>query len=142
MSLSEITDNKMFWKTISHIFGNKVKTNRKINLIEKNVLVYSDEETGKSFKEYFDKTVTKLNIIQNDYYIQKTGNIEDPIKKASFKYWYHPSITNTKYLMKSKNIPSFSFQPVSINKVKDIIKTLNIKSLSGRRYTCEVYIMN
>ena len=29
--------------------------------------------------------------------------------------------------MKSKNIPSFSFQPVSIDKVKDIIKTLNTK---------------
>ena len=29
--------------------------------------------------------------------------------------------------MKSKNIPSFSFQPVSVDKVKDIIKTLNTK---------------
>ena len=29
--------------------------------------------------------------------------------------------------MKSKNIFSFSFQPVSIDKVKNIIKTLNIK---------------
>ena len=29
--------------------------------------------------------------------------------------------------MKSKNIFSFSSQPVSINKVKDIIKTLNTK---------------
>ena len=69
----------------------------------------------------------KLNIIQNDCYIRKTGNIEDPIKKASFKYWYHPSITTIKDIMKLKNIPSFSFQPVSINKVKDIIKTINSK---------------
>ena len=60
-------------------------------------------------------------------YIRKTGNIEDPIKKASFKYRYHPSITNIKYIMKSKNVPSFSFQPLSIDKVKDIIKTLNAK---------------
>ena len=29
--------------------------------------------------------------------------------------------------MKSKNISSFSFQPVSIDKVKDVIKTLNTK---------------
>ena len=29
--------------------------------------------------------------------------------------------------MKSKNISSFSFQPVSIDKTKDIIKTLNTK---------------
>ena len=97
--------------------------------MKKNVLVTSDEETAKTFKEYFDKTVTKLNIIQNDCYIRKTGNIEDPIKKASFKYWYHSSITNIKYIMKSKKIPSFSFQPVAIDKVKDIIKTVNIKKL-------------
>ena len=66
----------------------------------------------------------KLNIIQNECYLQKTRNIEDPAKKASFKYQYHPSITNIKHIMKSKNISSFSFRSVSIDKVKDIIKTL------------------
>ena len=69
----------------------------------------------------------KLNIIQNDCYIPTTRNIEDPIKKASFKYQYHPSVTNIKDIMKWKNISSLSFQPVSIDKVKDIIKTLNTK---------------
>ena len=58
-------------------------------------------------------------------YIRKTGNIEDPVKKALFKYQYHPSITKIKDIMKSKSISSFNSQPVSIGKVKDIIKTLN-----------------
>ena len=71
--------------------------------------------------------MAKLNIIQNDCYIRKTGNIKDSIKKASFKYRYHHSITNIKDIMKSKNIPSLNFQPVSIDKVTDIIKTLNTK---------------
>ena len=69
ISLSEITDKKKFWKSISLLFGNKVKANQKINLIEKNVLVTSNEEIAKTFKEYFDKIVPKLNIIQNDCYI-------------------------------------------------------------------------
>ena len=56
ISLSEISENKMFWKTVSPLFGNKLKTNQKINLIEKNVLVTPDEEIAKTFKEYFDKT--------------------------------------------------------------------------------------
>ena len=47
--------------------------------------------------------------------------------KKTFKYQYHPSITNIKYIMKSENISLFSFQLVSIDKVKDIIKTLNTK---------------
>ena len=69
----------------------------------------------------------KLNIIQKECYIRKRGNIEDPVKRASFKYQYHPSITNIDDIMKLKNIFFFSFQPFLIEKVKDIIKTLNNK---------------
>ena len=81
INLSEITDNKKFWKTVSPLFGNKVKTNQKINLIEKNVLVTSDVEIAKTFKEYFDEIEPKLSIIKNECYIRKIGNIEDPVKK-------------------------------------------------------------
>ena len=69
----------------------------------------------------------KLKKIQNEHYIRKTGNIKDPVKKTSFKYQYHSSITNIKDIMKSKNIPCLSFQSVSIDKVKDIIKLLILK---------------
>ena len=34
-NLPDITDNKKPWTTVSRFFGNKVKTNHKINLIEK-----------------------------------------------------------------------------------------------------------
>ena len=54
---------------MSPLFGNKVKTNQKINLIEKNVLVTSDAEIAKRFKEYFVEIVPKLNKIQNECYI-------------------------------------------------------------------------
>ena len=53
------------------LFGNKVKTNHKMNLIEKNVLETSDEEISKTFKEYFDEIVPKFNITQNECNIQK-----------------------------------------------------------------------
>ena len=70
----------------------------------------------------------KLNITKYECYIRKTGNIQDPVKKASFKYQYPPSITNIKDIMKSRNISSFSFQPVSTDKGKDMIKTLYTKN--------------
>ena len=86
-------------------------------------LGYGDSKT---FKKYFDEIVPKLNIIQNECYIRKTGNIKGPVKKASFKYQYHPSITNIKDIMKSKNSFSFGFfHPVLIYKVKDIIRAFN-----------------
>ena len=99
--LSEITDNKKFWKAEAHILVTKLKTIRNIFLIEKSALVPSDVEITKA---------------QNECYIRKIGNIENPVKKASFKYQYYPSITNIKDIMKSTNISSFSFQPVSIDK--------------------------
>ena len=51
----------------------------------------------------------------------------DPVKEPSFEDQYHPSITNIKHIMKSKNVSSFSLQPISIEKVKNTIKTLNTK---------------
>ena len=86
INLSDITGNKKkFWTTVSPFFGNEVKTSHKINLIEQNVLVTLGEEIAKTFKEYFDEIIPKLNIIQNEFHMQKTENIEDPVKQASLK---------------------------------------------------------
>ena len=71
----------------------------------KNVLPTSAEEIAKTFKNYFDEIVPKLNIIQNKCYIRKTENIEDPVKKALFKDQNHPSIANFEDIMKSKMYP-------------------------------------
>ena len=71
----------------------------------------------------------KLNIIKYECYMRKTRNIQDRVQKASFKYQYPPSITNIKDIMNSKNISYFIFQPLSIDKGKDIIKTLNTKNV-------------
>ena len=54
---------------MSLLFRNKEKANHKINLIQKNVSVTSDEEITKKFKEKFEEIVAKLNIIQNKCYI-------------------------------------------------------------------------
>ena len=95
-------------------FGSKINTNHKINLIVKKCLLISEKETAKT-----------LSILMS--VIQKTENIEDLVQKASFLCQHHPSIKYINCIMKSKNICCFSFQPVSIDKVKDIIKTLNTK---------------
>ena len=59
----------------------------------------------------------KLNIIQKECHVRKTENIKNPIKEASFKYQYHPSMTNTKDIIKSNYISSISLHSVSIDKV-------------------------
>ena len=114
INLSENYWQKEVLEKYKLLFGNEINTNHKINLIVKKFLLISDEETAKT-----------LSILMS--VIQKTGNIEDLVQKASFLCQHHPSIKYIKGIMKSKNICSFSFQPVSIDKVKDIIKTRTTK---------------
>ena len=90
INLSEVTDNKKFWKTVSPLFGNKVKANHKINLIQKNVLSTMDEEIAKTFKKYFDEIVPKLNIIQKQ--VLSTKNRKH---RGSSKEKHHLSIRIT-----------------------------------------------
>ena len=45
INLSDITNNKKFWITVSLLFENKLSANHKTRLIEKSVLAASDEET-------------------------------------------------------------------------------------------------
>ena len=67
ISLSEITDSKKFWKTVSTLFGNKVKTNQKINLIEKYVLGnLGCKRLLKHLRNIFDEIV----------FIQETSRIQ------------------------------------------------------------------
>ena len=49
--------------------------------MKKNVLVTPHVEIAKTFKEYFDEIMPKLNITQNECYVPKSENIEDPVKK-------------------------------------------------------------
>ena len=84
------------------------------------------EKKKKDFVTSDDEILPKLITIQNACHIRKTENIQKK-KKVPFKYYYHSIITKIKEIMISKKISSFSFQPVSIEKVKDIIRTPNIR---------------
>ena len=71
INLSENYWQKEVLEKYKLLFGNEINTNHKINLIVKKCLLISDEETAKA-----------LSILMS--VIQKTGNIEDLVQKASF----------------------------------------------------------
>ena len=71
INLSENYWQKEVLEKYKLLFGNEINTNHKINLIVKKFLSISDEETAKT-----------LSILMSA--IQKTGNIEDLVQKASF----------------------------------------------------------
>ena len=80
LNLSSITDNKLFWKTVSPLFTeiNESKSN-KIRIVE-GVKVSSDnEKIAKSFNSSFGNIVNTLNIEKDENIFCYRGDETDPL---------------------------------------------------------------
>ena len=53
-----VKDNKKFWKRISPLFSNKIKSKEKITLVENDEIISSDIEVAKTFQNFFS-SITK-----------------------------------------------------------------------------------
>ena len=60
--MSDINDNKKFWKNIKPIFGNKNKGNKTITLVEGNEVFSNNEKLAQTFNKYFVNIVQSLGI--------------------------------------------------------------------------------
>ena len=62
LKMSDINDNKKFWKNVKPIFGNKNKGNKTIALEEGNEVITDDGKLAQTFNEYFVNIVPSLGI--------------------------------------------------------------------------------
>ena len=70
---SKICDNKTFWKTIQSFFSGKREITSRINLVDENETVISDDQLmSEEFNQLFKNTTKALNIRENSYLIDKT----------------------------------------------------------------------
>ena len=60
--MSDINDNKKFWKNLKSIFGNKNKGNKTIALEEGNEVITADGKLAQAFNGYFVYIVPSLGI--------------------------------------------------------------------------------
>ena len=58
---TKVVDNKSFWKYIKPHFSDKSSSFNKITLVEKNLIIYQNEEIAKTFNDFFTKVVSNLN---------------------------------------------------------------------------------
>ena len=125
--MSEINDNKKFWKNVRPIFGNKSKGNKNIALEEVNKVITNDGKLAQTFDEYFVNIVPSLGITS---FHEDNDNVNnDNIDNIITKLESHPSVVAIKDEMK-KYSKTFTFQNVSTDKVTSIIKKLNSKKVS------------
>ena len=61
--MNEITDNKTFWKIITRFLSSKAPRSLRITPIEKETIVSDDQRVAKTFSNFFERTVDKLDIM-------------------------------------------------------------------------------
>ena len=88
----DITDNKIFWKTVKSFLSDKSINSDKIHLNENGELINSKTKTAEVLNEFFSNIVKNLKIPEYENLNRNFQKVKDPVLKAILKYKNHPSI--------------------------------------------------
>ena len=102
---SNITENKIFWKTVKPFFTDKIKTKSKITLIEKKIvsqegqeeivsekIITEDQAVAEVFNKFFINIVPNLKISTDHGYDNDFIATDDQVTNAVNKFRNHSSI--------------------------------------------------
>ena len=124
LHMNNFTDNKKFWKTVKPLFSNCGGGSQKITLVKDDKIISNDKEIAETFNEFFKNSVKSLNIPENRYLINNTGNLSDSVEIAVTKFENHPSVIDIKEMIEVDT--EFSFSKVSSYDIKVELKKLKI----------------
>ena len=96
-------------------------------IVEKETLLVNNDEIAKTFNKHFAETVEKLSTFERPSTNEDLS--EETVTKITKKFKNHPNVLKikSKYLTQEK----FSFQPVSVKDVENIIKNIPSNKSSG-----------
>ena len=57
ISISSITDNEKFWKTVKPLFSDKTSHKETIDLVENDTILNNDQVVADAFNSYFNNTL-------------------------------------------------------------------------------------
>ena len=63
LAKSSVTENKSLWETVKPLFSYKVKSHRILKPVEKDKLIYHDENIAQLFDECFANTLMEMSNI-------------------------------------------------------------------------------
>ena len=128
LRLSDVNDNKKFWKTIKSLFGNKIKCKSQVALVEGNDLVTDDKVLAKTFNKFFVNVAATLGI-KYEKLLSNYDNSNYNLDELIMRYNDHPSILIIKNKCTELN-SSFTFNKVDKEKISTAIKRLDSKKVS------------
>ena len=124
LDLNNFTDNKKFWKTVKPLFSNKGPNNPKITIVKNDNIITEDKDVAETLNTFFQNAVESLQIEENEYLINPTECINNPIEIAITKFESHPSILKIKEMV----TPTlFSFSEITLSEIETELKQLNPK---------------
>ena len=135
LSVNDLKDNKLFWKTMKPLLSDKSKGDHKITLVKGDKIISKEDELAEEFGNFFSNAVKNLNI--PDIPVNEVSGIHDQVDKAILKYKDHPSILKINEMVPSTG-EVFGFHNVSedivLKKVRDlnITKSTTFKNIPGK----------
>ena len=90
--MSNLTDNKKFWKTIKPLLLDKSKGSAKITLVENDKLFTSEIDVAETLNPHFVYSVKRLvDGDTSNSYLTEQSNIFNPIANIIHKFRNHPN---------------------------------------------------
>ena len=122
-----VTDNKLFWKTVKPSFSDKGPMRQKITLTENDEIIGNIKEISEIFNNFFSSIVAELNVPKYEDLLVNSASSEDPLENMITKYKNHRSIRAI--LDKSPN-KSFLLKTISKKDIEKEILKLNVAKVS------------
>ena len=127
LDIKNLTNNKLFWKTMKPFLSEKCTYASKISLVHNYNVISDDQELEDTFNNFFENAVDNLGIqeYQSDHNIDINSISDDPIDYAIAKYKNHLGI-----IMINENVSfesRFNFTAVNEDDIQREILNLNPK---------------
>ena len=120
-NLNVATNSKPFWDKCKPYFSNKhAKGDSNIMLIEKDEILLKNKKIADVFNSYFDSVTDSLDLFS--WSTQTDNKNTDALQNILKRFHNHPRLIKIKQLV--NNQAKFSFQPVSVYTVKEVIEGL------------------
>ena len=122
INVSDVTDNKSFWKSVKPYFSNKGSNSNKITLVENDAIITNDRVMSKTMNKFFINTTKKLNLKPFK------NSADTDINQITSVFQNHVSIRKIQQCFPNIKANDFNSRQVSLKEVKSEILNLSFKS--------------
>ena len=102
LNIKNVTDNKLFWKSVKPLLSDKSRIRDRINISEKGEILKTESETAETLNSFFSNIVKNLNISRCSEFDPVTENIADQTFKEQLSDFL---CTNINSSFKSSSFP-------------------------------------